>query len=751
MDQDHKKRAHKALRTLMAHEIAISYFNEPVDADGLGIPEYLDVIKRPMDLGTVAHKLQADKYRSLVDFRADINLIWRNCQAFNEPGSNVFEESKDLAAVFEQLWTSSGLAKLEQAARSTAEAAWAAGKPGRASGSQQLLPQQRQRQAPMGSVGHPSRGTPIGDLSPPWPQGSSRVLQDAYEGTSARAQQRSDAARSRHMLDLATGAVSRGLDDTDEPPGSTQGRGRAPQTSRRTSFDSEGRLGSEAAPPRARSAQASPMSGQPHPAVPRGPAGTMSEAGRASQKFMQLSSFEEHRSGSLGGQAKAARAAHPLHRCLNVIQQLLQDPDVVHLLDHAGGASRGAPGGLLGQVRAALLPGLSNGWGTVAYKSTGEVLADVRPIFHAAMSKFKPHSQEWSQCRQVEEVFDAGWLQAGLSFDTPSQAGAQQRTAGRTQGSLEAAAQGLKRRASAMSAEQSEEEAGAGGPPKLARRPRSQRPSREPRPVQRDMLDDLDPGDGNCADKPDGDRAAATDGLARPCEVCRRAKKGKCGSWTSPLACLKRPHNGLPSRPIGTARSRSQETSSLPGEDSSAVQSALNHSRGQAEQQQQGTRLGLRRGLASQASASRGNAEGRPQGPGPPPGLEGFPWPLTKQAAAELGLPEPDPQKEAAEAEAIAAWQRLRRQRRKLPELEAAAVEGARKLAEAQALLAAAIKAEDAAEAERQAALALEPWPPDARIVSSTIQPQAPMQGLHRDVASLGAYLLAAPAWQTSR
>ena len=62
------------------------------------------------------------------------------------------------------------------------------------------------------------------------------------------------------------------------------------------------------------------------------------------------------------------------------------------------------------------------------------------------------------------------------------------------QGSLEAAAQGLKRRASAMSAEQSEDEAGAGGPPKLARRPRSQRPSREPRPVQRDMLDDLDPG-----------------------------------------------------------------------------------------------------------------------------------------------------------------------------------------------------------------------------------------------------------------
>lgn len=65
----------------------------------------------------------------------------------------------------------------------------------------------------------------------------------------------------------------------------------------------------------------------------------------------------------------------------------------------------------------------------------------------------------------------------------------------------------------------------------------------------------------------------------------------------------------------------------------------------QAEQQQAlGTRTGLRRGLASQHSAARGSME-RPQGPGPPPGLEGIPWPLTEKAAADLGLPAPDHQK----------------------------------------------------------------------------------------------------------
>ena len=57
--------------------------------------------------------------------------------------------------------------------------------------------------------------------------------------------------------------------------------------------------------------------------------------------------------------------------------------------------SRGSSGGPLEEVRAALHPGVSNGWGTVAYKSTGEVLADVRPIFQAALSKLRPHSEQW--------------------------------------------------------------------------------------------------------------------------------------------------------------------------------------------------------------------------------------------------------------------------------------------------------------------------------------------------------------------
>lgn len=43
-------------------------------------------------------------------------------------------------------------------------------------------------------------------------------------------------------------------------------------------------------------------------------------------------------------------------------------------------------------------------------------------------------------------------------------------------------------------------------------------------------------------------------------------------------------------------------------------------------------------------------------------------------------------------------------------------------------MLAEVTKAEEAAEAERQAALALEPWPPDARLAPSSPQPHPPAQ-----------------------
>lgn len=38
------------------------YFNTPVDPVALNLPDYPKIIKKPMDLGTIAHKLERREY-----------------------------------------------------------------------------------------------------------------------------------------------------------------------------------------------------------------------------------------------------------------------------------------------------------------------------------------------------------------------------------------------------------------------------------------------------------------------------------------------------------------------------------------------------------------------------------------------------------------------------------------------------------------------------------------------------------------
>lgn len=44
-------------------------------------PNYYDIIKHPMDLGTVGKRIPL--YRSMNDFKRDLDLIWDNCVAYN--------------------------------------------------------------------------------------------------------------------------------------------------------------------------------------------------------------------------------------------------------------------------------------------------------------------------------------------------------------------------------------------------------------------------------------------------------------------------------------------------------------------------------------------------------------------------------------------------------------------------------------------------------------------------------------------
>lgn len=56
-------------------------FTEPVDVDE--VPDYMDVVKEPMDLSTMRKKLKHGEYFTLDEMEADFNLMIQNCLAYN--------------------------------------------------------------------------------------------------------------------------------------------------------------------------------------------------------------------------------------------------------------------------------------------------------------------------------------------------------------------------------------------------------------------------------------------------------------------------------------------------------------------------------------------------------------------------------------------------------------------------------------------------------------------------------------------
>ncbi|KAH0618955.1 hypothetical protein JD844_018531, partial [Phrynosoma platyrhinos] len=78
-----QRKCERLLLYLYCHELSIE-FQEPVPAS---IPNYYKIIKKPMDLSTVKKKLQkkhSQHYQTPEDFVADVRLIFKNCERFNE-------------------------------------------------------------------------------------------------------------------------------------------------------------------------------------------------------------------------------------------------------------------------------------------------------------------------------------------------------------------------------------------------------------------------------------------------------------------------------------------------------------------------------------------------------------------------------------------------------------------------------------------------------------------------------------------
>ena len=71
-------------------------FLEPVDPTKLGIPDYFDIIKHPMDFGTIKANLNSNKYLKAQDFISDVNLVFNNCLLYNGENSHVSQMCKQV-------------------------------------------------------------------------------------------------------------------------------------------------------------------------------------------------------------------------------------------------------------------------------------------------------------------------------------------------------------------------------------------------------------------------------------------------------------------------------------------------------------------------------------------------------------------------------------------------------------------------------------------------------------------------------
>ncbi|XP_010770046.1 transcription activator BRG1-like, partial [Notothenia coriiceps] len=64
------------------------------------LPEYYELIRKPVDFRKIKERIRSHKYRGLNDLEKDVMLLCQNAQTFNLEGSLIYEDSIVLQSVF---------------------------------------------------------------------------------------------------------------------------------------------------------------------------------------------------------------------------------------------------------------------------------------------------------------------------------------------------------------------------------------------------------------------------------------------------------------------------------------------------------------------------------------------------------------------------------------------------------------------------------------------------------------------------
>uniref|UniRef100_A0A0K0D459 Bromo domain-containing protein n=1 Tax=Angiostrongylus cantonensis TaxID=6313 RepID=A0A0K0D459_ANGCA len=74
-------------------------FRQPVSLEEF--PNYLDVVKNPIDLSIIQKRLETLEYQRLKDFTMDMSRLFENAKLFYARDSNAYKCAETLEKVFE--------------------------------------------------------------------------------------------------------------------------------------------------------------------------------------------------------------------------------------------------------------------------------------------------------------------------------------------------------------------------------------------------------------------------------------------------------------------------------------------------------------------------------------------------------------------------------------------------------------------------------------------------------------------------
>ena len=92
----------RIMQELLSYRISLM-FSQPVDPERDECPDYLTIIKNPMDLGTIVKKIESNSYQTVAEWRNDVHQVWENAYTYNRRNSLVGILAQQLESIFKNL------------------------------------------------------------------------------------------------------------------------------------------------------------------------------------------------------------------------------------------------------------------------------------------------------------------------------------------------------------------------------------------------------------------------------------------------------------------------------------------------------------------------------------------------------------------------------------------------------------------------------------------------------------------------